>query len=151
MKESNALQQVAEFHKLFKHPVLNSPTIPSHDRIDLRYNLLKEEVGEFLVAANSGDIVGVADAFADIQYVLAGAILEFGLQDKFAEIFAEVQRSNMSKACSNIEEAKETIEASKLPCHIEEREGKFFVYRDSDKKTIKSINYSPANITDILK
>lgn len=39
----------------------------------------------------------VADALADIQYVLAGAVHEFGLGSKFAQLFNEVQRSNMSK------------------------------------------------------
>ena len=37
--------------------------------------------------------------------MLSGAILEFGLGDKF-KAFDEVQRSNMSKACSSEEEAK---------------------------------------------
>ena len=46
----------------------------------------------------------VADALADLQYVLAGAVLEFGMGDRFASIFNEVQRSNMSKACTTVEE-----------------------------------------------
>lgn len=151
MKEPNALTQVAEFHKLFEHPILPLPGIPK-DRIELRYNLLHEEVEEFLEAARAGDIVGVADALADIQYVLSGAILEFGLHHKFADIFAEVQRSNMSKACSSFEEAQQTVDAvAPLVCNIVERDGKWFVYRGFDRKTIKSINYTPVNIKKILE
>ncbi len=50
---------------------------------------------------------------AIMQYVLSGAVLEFGLGNKFVELFNEVQRSNMSKACDNEEQAKETVEFTK--------------------------------------
>jgi hypothetical protein len=35
---------------------------------------------------------------------------EFGLGEKFVELFNEVQRSNMSKACDTEEQAQETVE-----------------------------------------
>lgn len=157
----NPLPQVAEFHKLFKHPILDYPQIPDKQRVKLRISLLEEEVGEFADAARAGDIVAVADALCDTQYVLAGAVLEFGLQDKFPALFNEVQRSNMSKACDTREEAEKTIdEYTKMfvetgqivpPMHYEERFGKFFVYRSDDMKTLKSINYSPAQLSYIVR
>lgn len=93
----NYIDKVKRFHETFGHPVEGAPIIPSKETIDLRVSLLQEEVSELKMAAEEGDIVGVADALADIQYVLSGAILCFGLQEKFNEIFQEVQNSNMSK------------------------------------------------------
>ena len=90
------------------------------------------------------------DALADIQYVLSGAILAYGYQDKFDEAFDEVQRSNMSKACSTREEALDTqqwyIERDGTESHIEEKGDKFIVLRTSDNKILKNKYYSPAEL-----
>jgi len=148
------LDQVAEFHVAFYHPILPQPTIPSADRCKLRMSLLTEELKELQEAIDKGDIVAASDAFSDLQYVLSGAILEFGLRNKFNPLFAEVHRSNMSKACNTLEEAKETmkhyLEIEMVESYWEERGGLFFVYRKVDNKTLKSINYSPANLKGLL-
>ena len=155
MKQPDALNLVAEFHKTFKHPILPSPGIPSEDRCKLRVALIAEELKELEVAILEKDIVEIADALSDIQYVLSGAILEFGLGDKFSALFEEVQRSNMSKACVSEDEAKATVDFYKkkdgTECYYKEEGGKWLVYRKSDNKTIKSVNYSPANLQGILK
>ncbi|WP_214227143.1 nucleoside triphosphate pyrophosphohydrolase family protein [Pedobacter sp. B4-66] len=154
MKESNSLNQVAEFHKTFKHPIEKSPIIPSKQRSDLRVSLLVEEVKELQQAIEDNNLVEVADALCDIQYVLAGAILEFGLADKFKDLFDEVHRSNMSKACKSIEEANQTIAHYKAKddsdSYFKEEDSLFLVYRTKDDKTLKSINYSPADLVSIL-
>jgi predicted HAD superfamily Cof-like phosphohydrolase len=155
MKQPDTLNLVAEFHSTFKHPILTTPTIPAEDRCKLRVALIAEELKELEVAILEKDIVEIADALSDIQYVLAGAILEFGLGEKFSALFEEVQRSNMSKACVSEEEAKATVEFYKqkdgTECYYKEEGGRWLVYRTSDNKTIKSINYSPANLHAILK
>jgi len=155
MKEAEALNGVARFHKTFNMPNLDSPTIPSADRCKLRLNLLIEELEELKEAIDDNDMVEVADAFCDIQYVLSGAILEFGLGEQFAELFAEVQRSNMSKVCASREEAEATVEFYRnekdTEGYIVERDDEFLVYRKSDNKVLKSINYSPADIAGKLK
>lgn len=155
MKQPDALNLVAEFHKTFKHPILAEPGIPSEDRCKLRVALIAEELKELEVAILEKDIVEIADALSDIQYVLSGAILEFGLGDKFSALFEEVQRSNMSKACVSEDEAKATVEFYKkkdgTECYYREEGGKWLVYRKSDNKTIKSVNYSPADLQGILK
>lgn len=154
MKQPDALNLVAEFHQTFKHPILPSPSIPSEDRCKLRVALIAEELKELEVAIAQKDIVEIADALADIQYVLSGAILEFGLGNKFSALFEEVQRSNMSKACVSEDEAKATVEFYRKKdgseCYYKEESGKWLVYRKSDNKTIKSINYSPANLQRVL-
>jgi len=99
MKKLDSLNQVAEFHRTFKHPVVETPAIPSSERCKLRVSLIAEELKELQEAIDDKDLVEIADALCDIQYVLSGAVLEFGLGEKFPELFDEVQRSNMSKAC----------------------------------------------------
>ena len=154
MKEPKALSDVAEFHRTFKHPILERPAIPGQDRCELRVELLQEELNELSAAIKDKDIVEVADALADIQYVLAGAVLEFGLGAKFGDLFEEVQRSNMSKACTTMEEAEKTVdhyERQGVEAYIKEADGHFLVYRKTDNKTLKSVNYSPADLKTILE
>jgi predicted HAD superfamily Cof-like phosphohydrolase len=155
MNQPDALNLVAQFHKTFKHPILATPTIPDENRCKLRVALIAEELKELEVAILEKDIVEVADALCDIQYVLSGAILEFGLGEKFKPLFDEVQRSNMSKACSSEDEAKATVahyqEKDGTACYYREEAGKWLIYRTSDNKTLKSINYSPANLESVLR
>ena len=150
----NSLNQVAEFHRAFHHPVLPDPVIPSEKRCSLRVSLLSEELDELKSAIENHDLVQIADALCDIQYVLSGAVLEFGLGSKFRELFDEVQRSNMSKACVSEEDAIKTVEHYKnrdnTECYYKQIDGYYLVYRKNDNKTMKSVNYSPANIEGIL-
>lgn len=151
---NNYIEMVAEFHKTFQAPILPNPQIPSADRCKLRVSLLQEELNELQEAIDNNDLVEIADALADLQYVLSGAILEFGLGEKFNELFNEVQRSNMSKACENELVAQETVEHYKQKDGTEstykEVNGKYIVYRNEDNKVLKSVNYSPANLPGII-
>jgi len=154
MEKIDSLNQVAEFHRTFNAPILDTPQIPSEQRCQLRVDLLQEELDELAQALKDKDLVEVADALCDIQYVLSGAVLEFGLGDKFVDLFNEVQRSNMSKACSTEEEAQKTLE------HYKQKDGtegyykqvgdKWVTYRNGDDKVLKSVGYSPANIKGML-
>jgi predicted HAD superfamily Cof-like phosphohydrolase len=153
MQPLDSLNQVAEFHRTFHAPILDTPQIPAEARCQLRVSLLAEELDELRDAIADKDIVAVADALCDLQYVLSGAVLEFGLGDKFKALFDEVQRSNMSKACLTIADAEATVaqyQAKGFPCHYIESDGKYLVYRDADHKTLKSVNYSPADLAGIL-
>ncbi|MFM7850346.1 MAG: hypothetical protein ACKO96_00135 [Flammeovirgaceae bacterium] len=155
MQQPDSLNLVADFHRTFKHPILPAPTIPDKARCELRVALIAEELKELEVAIQNKDIVEVADALCDIQYVLSGAILEFGLGEKFKDLFNEVQRSNMSKACQSEDEALKTVEFYKkkdgTECYYQQEDGKWLVYRKKDNKTIKSINYSPANLEQFFR
>ncbi len=154
MKEAKSLKGVSKFHKLFDLPILNDPAIPSKERCLLRINLLEEELKELKESIENDDLIEAADAFCDLQYVLSGAILEFGLGKRFRKLFAEVQRSNMSKACQTIEEAEETVlfykTTKETEAYITPKDGKYLVYRKDDHKVLKSINYSEANLSVLI-
>ncbi len=155
MQKLDSLNQVAEFHKTFGAPILETPTIPSSERCALRVSLLAEELEELKEAIAANDLVEIADALCDLQYVLSGAVLEFGLGNRFVELFDEVQRSNMSKACQSLEEAEQTVkfylDKDGTVAEIFEENGLWKVYRKSDNKVLKSINYSPADLFSLLK
>lgn len=104
-------------------------------------------------AIENNDLVEIADALCDLQYVLSGAILGFGLGEKFKSLFDEVQRSNMSKACESEDIAKATLkhyEAKGTPCFYEKEGDLYLVFREGDRKTLKSVNYSPADLKGIM-
>ncbi len=152
--EPTPLNDVAEFHQTFNLPVVESPAIPGEDRCALRINLLQEELDELKEAIEDKDLVEIADALCDLQYVLSGAILEFGLGAKFKALFEEVQRSNMSKVCEDLDIANETLS------HYQKKDGTegfvkksdsgFLVYRATDNKVLKSVSYSPADLKSLL-
>lgn len=153
MEDPITLTSVAAFHRTFKHPILDEPGIPNEQRCKLRVSLIAEELKELEEAIKNKDIVEIADALCDIQYVLSGAILEFGLANKFKVLFDEVQRSNMSKACKSKEEAEATIRHYNergVDCFYEQQGEEYLVYRTDDHKTLKSVNYSPADLASIL-
>lgn len=153
MTSPRALEDVAEFHHTFHLPVLATPQIPDTDRCRLRINLLREELRELEEAIAANDLTECADAFADLQYVLSGAILEFGLGEKFRALFEEVHRSNMSKTCATMTEAEATVAhyAKQGQTGTIEASGNvFLVYRSDDRKVLKNVHYSPADLAKVL-
>ncbi|MFC2125796.1 hypothetical protein ACFLU5_13390 [Bacteroidota bacterium] len=155
MKQLDALNQVAEFHRTYRHPIENEPLIPSPRRCKLRVELIAEELKELEQAIEDNDLVGVADALCDIQYVLSGAVLEFGMGEKFRDLFDEVQRSNMSKASNTEEDAIASVKHYKekkgVESYYKKVDDKFMIYRTEDNKSLKSINYSPPDLKSILE
>jgi predicted HAD superfamily Cof-like phosphohydrolase len=99
---SETIRHVREFHDAFKITNRQEPSVElSEQEINLRFNLMKEENEEYLEAAKAGNIVEVADALGDMLYILCGTINAHGLQDYMADVFKEIQRSNMSKLDEN--------------------------------------------------
>lgn len=95
MKEQ--LKAVEEFHNAFLVENGDSPRLLRDKESELRYNLMDEENKEYIEACRDADLVGIADALGDQLYILCGTILKHGMQHKIEEVFAEIQRSNMSK------------------------------------------------------
>jgi predicted HAD superfamily Cof-like phosphohydrolase len=128
MTLQETIQAVEAFHNAFNISNNYTPTAElTEAEITLRYNLMKEENEEYLEAAKQGDLVEIADALGDQLYILCGTILKHGLQHKIAEVFQEIQRSNMSK----LDEAGNPI------------------YRE-DGKVLKSALYFKPDIGSIL-
>ena len=91
------LEMVQEFHETYGLPVESEQTLASEKTQTLRINLLAEELDELKDALKDNDPVETLDALIDLQYVLDGAFLSFGMQDVKQAAFEEVHRSNMSK------------------------------------------------------
>ena len=92
-------QSVKKFMQTFGQEVKNKPEFPSEKIVQLRYELIKEELEELHEAIKSNDMKEVADALSDILYVTYGAGHSFGID--LDKCFDEVQKSNMSKLGSD--------------------------------------------------
>ncbi|MCI5059473.1 MAG: nucleoside triphosphate pyrophosphohydrolase family protein [Alphaproteobacteria bacterium] len=97
MTKRTTLEMVQEFHETYGLPVEAEQTTGSAKTKELRINLLQEELDELKEALENNDMQETLDALIDLQYVLDGAFLSFGLQDVKMTAFDEVHRSNMSK------------------------------------------------------
>lgn len=140
------VDEVEEFNKTFGKPVNYEPTIPERKEWMFVYDFIREELEEYKEACEKGDIVEVLDALCDITYVsLANGALLHGLKNKILQAYAEVQASNMSKACQTEEDAIATTKSEALrigeETYYEQVGDKWVVYRKSDKKVLKSLKY----------
>lgn len=112
MTAKNSYELVREFMEKFGHPVYDRPTvIDDEDWLTMRLELIREELCELYEACGyeSGelrdayvprqmatvDLVAVADALGDLEYVVNGAALGMGLN--LPLVVAEIHRSNMTK------------------------------------------------------
>jgi predicted HAD superfamily Cof-like phosphohydrolase len=91
------IEMVQEFHETYGLPVEQEINLSDEQTKALRINLLAEELDELKAALADNDPVETLDALIDLQYVLDGAFLSFGLQNVKNAAFEEVHRSNMSK------------------------------------------------------
>tara|TARA_B100002019_G_scaffold233497_1_gene207535 strand:+ start:117 stop:488 length:372 start_codon:yes stop_codon:yes gene_type:complete len=88
-------ESVRKFMETFGQEVKKKAEFPNDKITSLRYELIKEELGELKEAIEKKDIKEVADALTDILYVTYGAGHAFGIN--LDKCFEEVQNSNMSK------------------------------------------------------
>ena len=87
--------EVKKFMKTFGQIVRTKPQFPDDKTMQLRYDLIKEELDELELAMKEKNLKEVADALTDILYVAYGAGCAYGID--LDKCFKEVQRSNMSK------------------------------------------------------
>jgi predicted HAD superfamily Cof-like phosphohydrolase len=92
-------QSVKKFMQTFGQEVKGKAEFPNEKTVQLRYELIKEELEELKQAIKDKDLKEVADALTDILYVTYGAGHAFGVD--LNKCFDEVQRSNMSKLGSD--------------------------------------------------
>ena len=123
---SRAAAQVAEFHLAYDLPLRHVPTdVVDGGQVLLRQALIEEEVSELRAAADAGDLVGVADALADIVYVAYGTAHVYGID--LDAVLDEVHSSNMTK-----------LGADGRPV------------RRADGKVLKGPDYRPPDIAAVL-
>lgn len=150
------VSEVEEFNATMGKPNNYTPNIPDEKEWMFVYNFILEELEEYKEACQKGDIVGVLDALCDITYVsLGNGTMLHGLKDKIQDAYVEVQASNMSKACKTEEEANLTVRVREqeqgTTCHYEKQGDYWVVYRSSDRKVMKSINYFKPNLKQFLQ
>ena len=119
-------EKVKEFHRQYDVITQTRPSFPDPDTVQLRVDLIEEELQELITGIAENDIVEVADALTDILYVVYGMGDVFGID--LDKTFAEVHRSNMSKLG---EDGRPIFRA--------------------DGKVLKGPNYSPPDLTKILE
>ena len=88
-------KEVKIFMEKFWQMVRTKPQFPDDKTMQLRLDLIKEELGELEEAMKTKNLKEVADALTDILYVTYGAGYAYGID--LDQCFKEVQRANMSK------------------------------------------------------
>lgn len=93
---SRVARDVAEFHRMIGAPPWAGPiTDMPPETVAVRNTLVTEEVTELIDATTAGDLVGIADALADVVYVAYGTAYTYGID--LDAVLAEVHRSNLTK------------------------------------------------------
>ena len=88
-------EDVKTFMETFGQMVRTKPQFPDEKTMQLRYDLIKEELNELEHAMKIKNLKEIADALTDILYVTYGAGYAYGIN--LDKCFKEVQRANMSK------------------------------------------------------
>ena len=88
-------EDVKKFMKIFGQRVITKPEFPDEKTMNLRFDLIQEELNELKQAMNTKNLKEIADALTDILYVTYGAGCAYGIN--LDKCFKEVQRANMSK------------------------------------------------------
>ena len=88
-------KDVKIFMETFGQMVRTEPQFPDEKTMQLRLDLIKEELNELEDAMKTKNLKEIADALTDILYVTYGAGYAYGID--LDKCFQEVQRANMSK------------------------------------------------------
>ena len=86
---------VKTFMEAFGQMIRTKRQFPDDKTMQLRFDLIKEELNELEIAMKTKNLKEVADALTDILYVTYGAGYAYGID--LDKCFKEVQRANMSK------------------------------------------------------
>lgn len=126
-RKPSAQDLVRQFHEVLDLPIGKRPDLIGAVTLHtLRVALIEEEVSELKKALLDGNLIEVADALADIAYVVYGAAITYGID--LDAVIAEVHRSNMTKMGED---------------------GK--PIRRADGKVLKGPRYEPPNIAAVLE
>ena len=152
--------KVRAFMRIMGQETPSSPVKPETipETTKLRVALIEEELNELKDAVQKHDFVEVIDALADILYVTYGAGAAWGVD--LQKAFDLVHDSNMSKICSSVEEAEQTVEwyknhPEKGYPNPEYRKGdgdnnSYVVFEKTTGKILKSVNYKSVELSEIV-
>ena len=126
MSNMSNFNKVKKFMNTYGQEIRDKASFPDKKIVQLRIDLIQEELNELKDAITSNDIIEVADALTDILYVTYGAGHSFGIN--LDKCFDEVQDSNMSK-----------LDENKKPIYSE------------NGKVMKGPNYYPPNLKKIIE
>ena len=115
-------EKIEKFMRTMLQVVPTCPLVPSAEVKKLRMALITEELHELDDAFTNDNLVGIADALADLIYVVKGTAAACGID--IEPIFNEVHKSNMTKVGGVVRE---------------------------DGKILKPENYEPPRIKNLLK
>jgi predicted HAD superfamily Cof-like phosphohydrolase len=126
MSNMSNFNKVKMFMNTYGQEIRDKASFPNKKIVQLRIDLIQEELNELKDAIIDNDIIEVADALTDILYVTYGAGHSFGIN--LDKCFDEVQDSNMSK-----------LDENKQPIYSE------------NGKVMKGPNYYPPNLKKIIE
>jgi NTP pyrophosphatase (non-canonical NTP hydrolase) len=106
--------------RLAREPRPAAPEVGTESAGTRRSDLLEEENNEYRVALAGNDLVGIADALADMLYIVLGTANHHGID--ITPVFEEVHRSNMTKTAGG----------------------------ETFKRVVKGPNYEPPRIAETL-
>jgi predicted HAD superfamily Cof-like phosphohydrolase len=116
----NIFEQVAEFHRAFDLPIFDSYVPPSAGLKALRIKLLQEEYDELVVAYSDLDMVEIADALADMAYIICGTAHSYGIpppnlwEPEFADNVTPVDLAQVSDTLSDASSLEATNKREQL-------------------------------------
>lgn len=158
-------EKVVQFNKSFGVPTFTTPqrdvVVKNPALTKLRLDLILEETRELADAIRDNDFTEIADALADILYVVYGAGASFGID--LDRAFDIVHESNMTKLCATEDIAQQTVESYRAkyeagtspydsPAYRLSDDGvNWVVYNESTGKVLKSIHYTPVNFGSLLE
>jgi NTP pyrophosphatase (non-canonical NTP hydrolase) len=154
--------KVKQFNNAFQVNKINSFNTSVFDNtklINLRMNLIREEMKELEDAVLNKDRIEVIDALADILYVVYGMGDCIGVD--LDEAFRRVHNSNMTKLCPTQESAENTKQwylendnryDSPEWKKINDDNGNeyYMVYNKSTGKVLKNKDYTPVDLSDMI-
>lgn len=124
------------------------PGFPSDEVVTLRFDLILEELGELGDAMDAKDLTAVADALADLLYVVHGANVAFGLNGD--AVFQLVHESNMAKLWTNAEVCSQAPEFWIDHNYRQIPEQQRYIVRRTDGKICKPPSWNKPAIAELL-
>lgn len=147
----DALAKLREFHRVFDCARRDTPGFIDRKTMDLRVDLMHEELLETTEAMFREDMEGIADGLADLAYVVIGTAVAYGIP--LDRVFDEVHRANMTKSdicdyCHGYGNLDPNSEV-KVSCRNCRGTGRI-VLRRPDGKILKPAGWTPPNIHGAL-